>query len=37
VLEVSSWSARSRGEARTNELDAGQRRWIMGIGEDRGS
>ena len=30
VWEVSSWSARSRVAARTNELDAGERRRIIG-------
>jgi len=29
VLEESSWSARSRVAARTNELDADERRTIM--------
>jgi len=29
VLEGSSWSARSREAARTNELEAGQRREII--------
>src|SRR5213076_3580014 len=31
----SSWSARSRAAARTNELDAAQRRRIIASGEDR--
>ena len=30
VLEGSSWSARSRAAARTNELEAGERRRIIG-------
>jgi len=34
VREGSSWSARSRAAARTNELDAGWRRRIMRSGED---
>ena len=34
VLKGSSWSARSRGAARTNELEAAQRRRIIGSGED---
>ena len=33
VLEGSCWSARSRGAARTNELDAGERRLIIGSEE----
>jgi len=32
--EGSSWSARSRAAARTNEREAGERRRIMGTGED---
>jgi hypothetical protein len=34
VREGSRWSARSRAAARTNELDAGERRRIMRSGED---
>jgi hypothetical protein len=34
VLEESCWSARSRGAARTNELDADERRLIIGSEED---
>jgi hypothetical protein len=34
VREGSSWSARSRAAARTNELDADERRRIMRSGED---
>jgi hypothetical protein len=33
VPEGSSWSARSRAAARTNELDASQRRKIIESGE----
>ena len=33
VWEVSCWSARSRVAVRTNELDAGERRPVMGGGE----
>ena len=33
MREGSSWSARSRAAARTNELDADQRRRIIGSGE----
>ena len=35
MLEGSSWSARSREAARTDELEAGQRRRIIGSEEDR--
>jgi len=34
VREGSSWSARSRVAARTNELEAGERRRNIGSGED---
>jgi hypothetical protein len=34
VLEGSSWSARSRAAARTNEVEVGDRRRIMRSGED---
>ena len=33
VREGSSWGARSRAAARTNELDAGERRRVMRSGE----
>ena len=33
-MEGSSWSARSRVAARTNELDADERRRIIGSGEE---
>jgi hypothetical protein len=36
VREESSWSARSRAAARTNELDAGKRRKIIEGGEGFG-